>query len=183
MFTSGLGNILKKKNEEVEKKMEEEKKQKEEDEQVFKEIMDSSAFNQMNSWNSLPNSQKFKMIDVWSIIILMSNFLHFMSALLNIFPKLYEFKYQKILDLMFGLATFMIWMSLTMYLQFNDELNILPATVKIVSNSIIKNFIAAMPIMLGLCFFCMSFFGLCWRFNELDKSVIMLWAIWNGDEL
>ena len=70
-----------------------------------------------------------------------------------------------------------------MYLQFDDELNILPATIKIVNNQIMKQFIASFPVFLGLTFFCMSYYGMCWRFNDFDKSMIMLWAMWNGDEL
>jgi len=70
-----------------------------------------------------------------------------------------------------------------MYLQFDDELNILPATVKNVSLPIFKQFVSTLPIMIGIAYFCMSFFGMSWRFNSLDKSIIMLWANWNGDEL
>ena len=29
----------------------------------------------------------------------------------------------------------------------------------------------------------MSYFGYSWRFNNLDKSIVMLWANWQGDEL
>jgi hypothetical protein len=70
-----------------------------------------------------------------------------------------------------------------MYLQFDDDFNILPATTKIVFNPILQQFVQTVPIIIGLTFFCISYFGMCWRFNSFDKGLIMLWANWNGDEL
>jgi hypothetical protein len=37
--------------------------------------------------------------------------------------------------------------------------------------------------MIGIAYYGMGAFGETWRFNALDKSMVMLWATWNGDEL
>ena len=48
---------------------------------------------------------------------------------------------------------------------------------------IIAALISALPIIVGIAFFCMTEFGFVHRFSSLDQSIIMLWAIMNGDEL
>lgn len=52
-----------------------------------------------------------------------------------------------------------------------------------VSKPLAAQFVSTIPLMIGLSYFCMGYFGMSWRFNTLDKSMVMLWATWNGDEL
>jgi hypothetical protein len=80
-------------------------------------------------------------------------------------------------DLM-GLGTFLIWIGLTSFLKYDDEINVLPATVQNVSGPLLRQFASTFIIVIGISFFCMAFFGYSWRFNNLDKSVVMLWANW-----
>lgn len=82
-----------------------------------------------------------------------------------------------------GIGTFLIWLSLLKYFQYSQSFYILPATMLGASQVIMVALISAVPIIVGIAFFCMTNFGFCWRFNTLDKSIIMLWAIMNGDEV
>ena len=144
------------------------------------QIMKPTAeMQQLNSWGSLPIEQKLKLVDYWDFIIIASNFCHITSILLEIFP-VDESQFQTQL---MGLGTFLIWITLTSYLKYDDEINVMPATVMNVSGPLLRQFASTMPIVVGLSFFCMSYFGYSWRFNNLDKSIVMLWANWQGDEL
>lgn len=48
---------------------------------------------------------------------------------------------------------------------------------------ILAALVSAIPIIVGLAFYCMTEFGFVYRFASLDNSIIMLWALMNGDEL
>jgi len=93
------------------------------------EIMKPSSVKQLNSWSSLPFRQRLQVVDVWTLVTIVSNVFHFVGVILIMFPEFNSFKYQKLDDFMIGLGTFLIILSLTSYLQFDEALNILPATV------------------------------------------------------
>lgn len=66
---------------------------------------------------------------------------------------------RRLQGLIFGLGNFFLWVGITKYLKYSDSLNILPATIMGVWKAIIKQLIATLPIVIGLAFFMMSFFG------------------------
>jgi hypothetical protein len=145
--------------------------------------MKPNVVTEINSWGSLPLTQKLKIVDVWTMVITLANLMHIYAILIIFFPWLNNSMYGDPVDIYFGVGTFFIWLSMTMYLQFDDELNILPATVKMVSIPMLQQLISTIPIIVGLAFFNVSFFGHCWRFNNVPKSIMMLWSMWNGDEV
>lgn len=59
----------------------------------------------------------------------------------------------------FGVANFLIWIGMIKYLKYSKAFNILPATMMGVWKQIIKQMLATLPIVFGLAFFMMSFFG------------------------
>lgn len=122
-----------------------------------------------------------KMIDSWTIIIILSNLLHIFGILFEVIPDAVVFF--SYIELTMGLGTFLIWISLLKYFQYSQDYYILPATMMGAGQTIIVALVSVFPIIVGVAFFCMTEFGMVWRFNTLDKSIIMLWAIMNGDEL
>ena len=164
-FTGGVLNMMKKKNEEeVRQEQEALQKRKEEDEE-FAKIMDNKILQETNSWSSLPLAKKLQIMDMWAIVIMIANIFHIIGILTILFPHLIPLSTTSSSDTIFGFGTFLIWLSLTMYLQFDDDFNILPATTKIVFMPILRQFVQTIPIIIGLTFFCLSYFGMCWRFN------------------
>ena len=70
------------------------------------------------------------------------------------------------------------------YLKYSKAFNILPATMMGVWKQIIKQMLATLPIVFGLAFFMMSFFGSqSNRFMTFERSCIMIWSVWQSDEL
>jgi len=75
----------------------------------------------------MPFNQRLQIVDEWSLIIIIANVLHSIYVIILLFPK--DIKQSKgNMDLMFGLANFLIWVGITKYLKYSDSLNILPAT-------------------------------------------------------
>lgn len=85
--------------------------------------------------------------------------------------------------MLIGFGTFLIYLTLLKYVQYDHEFYVLPATMWRAGQVILAAFVSTLPIMLGLSFFCMTYFGSSDRFASLDRSVIMLWASMNGDEV
>ena len=82
-----------------------------------------------------------------------------------------------------GFGTFLTWISLTKYLQYSKSFSTFPATLIKAGQVTLMAAISVVPMMIGLGYFCTCFFGMSWRFKTLDGSVILLWALMNGDEV
>lgn len=139
--------------------------------------------NKMNTWSQLPWKKKMKMIDTWTIVIIISNWFHIMGVMFELSPQDQLKISNQTIELVMGLGTFFIWLSLLKYFQYSQQYYILPATMIGAGQVIMVALVSAFPIIVGLAFFCMTQFGYSWRFTSLDRSIIMLWCIMNGDEL
>lgn len=139
--------------------------------------------NMMDTWDTLPVWQRLKIIDLWTLVIMIANFCHFISSLMQLFPHLFKIESHYPADYVFGLGTFLIWISLTMYLQFDNKLNDLPFTAIKATSNVLRNLIQMLPIMVGLTCFNLGYLGTSWRFNSFQHGMIMMWANYNGDEL
>ena len=71
--------------------------------------------NQMNSWSQLPWTKKMKMIDSWTVIIILSNWFHILGIILQISPSEVINIYKSYIELLMGVGTFLIWLSLLKY--------------------------------------------------------------------
>lgn len=69
------------------------------------------------------------------------------------------FDLQSTITNIIGFGTFLKWLTITKYIQYDEELNILPATVMKVGLPIAQQFVATGPIVIGLAFFAMAYFG------------------------
>lgn len=136
---------------------------------------------ELNAWKEMPLKQKMKLLDYWTICIILGNLSHIFG--LFFFISAHDLINVKSMDQLIGLGTFFIWLSLTKYLQYSKKLYTLPATMYRAGIVILVASVSVLPIMIGLSYFCMSIFGLSWRFRDLSSSLIMLWALLNGDEV
>ena len=100
-----------------------------EKDQMNEFMMQIRENNQMNTWSQLPWSKKMKMIDSWTIIIILSNFFHIFGILFEIQPGTLINVYFSYIELCMGLGTFLIWLSLLKYFQYSQSFYILPATM------------------------------------------------------
>lgn len=130
----------------------------------------------------LPVKQRLKIVDAWTIVIMIANFFHIIVCIILIYPKVFSTDTHRVADALFGFGTFLNWISLTMYLQYYDELNDLPFTAMLTALPIMNQFIQTFPVIFGFSFYCMATFGTNTRFHSFQRSVIMLWSLWNGDE-
>ena len=87
---------------------------------------DKKSDKKLNSWQQMPFKQKMQLIDYWTVIIVISNLIHLFGVILEIQPDDEVISSYK--NNLIGMGTFLIWLSLTKYLQYNKELFILPAT-------------------------------------------------------
>ena len=71
--------------------------------------------NQMNTWSQLSWTKKMKMIDSWTIIIILSNWFHIVGIGLLLFPKEQNDTFKSTVELFMGMGTFLIWLSLLKY--------------------------------------------------------------------
>lgn len=128
-----------------------------------------------NSWSQLPLAQKLQIVDIWTLVIIASNFFHMVGLIFILFPNIKALQYYE--DLLLGLGTFLIIVSLQKYIQHYDDINVLPATGMIAFKPLVLQTISTIPIIVGLAYFLLSYFGYSWRFNSLYHSIIMLFAI------
>jgi hypothetical protein len=59
---------------------------------------------------------KFKIVDAWTLVVLIANFSHILATLIMVFPYTLQTNSHATGDLIFGIGTFLIWVSMTMYL-------------------------------------------------------------------
>lgn len=102
--------------------------------------MDDKILKETNSWSNLPLGKKLQIMDMWTVVIMLANIFHIIGTVTKMFPHLIVLRTTSLSDTIFGFGTFLIWLSLTMYLQFDDDFNILPATTKIVFTPILQQF-------------------------------------------
>lgn len=88
-------------------------KRKLQEEEQFASIMEN---NLVADWESMPLHMKFKVVDIWTLVIMIGNFCHGLSALMMILPKSFAVTSHTVPDQIFGVGTFLLWLSLTMYL-------------------------------------------------------------------
>lgn len=149
-------------------------------EEDFARILENDL---IGDWSSMPLKMKFKMVDAWSVVIILANINHMIGSAMYIIPSAFTQSSKHTPDIIFGLGTFLLWLSLTMYLQFDNKLNDLPFTVILVFRQTVCALLEILPLLFGLTFFFVSYLGTSWRFNSFQHGVMMLWANWNGDEL
>mmetsp|Transcript_10034 Transcript_10034/g.15271 ORF Transcript_10034/g.15271 Transcript_10034/m.15271 type:complete len:279 (-) Transcript_10034:836-1672(-) len=135
----------------------------------------------LNSWSQLPFKQKMRILDYWTLVVIFSNLLHILGAICVIIPDYFVNVASD--DLLIGLGTGLIWLSLMKYLQYSNAFYTLPATMLSAGYQILQAAVSAIPIIVGLAFCCMGFFGASWRFSSIHESIIMLFTIMNGDEV
>ena len=146
-------------------------------------MMDIKEQNKMNTWSQLPWDKKMKMIDNWTLVIIVSNILHIFGLMMELAPANLLGINFGFLNFLMGMGTFLIWISLLKYFQYSQDFYILPETMLSAGQIILAALVSAIPIIVGIAFYCMTEFGFVWRFSSLDNSIIMLWSIMNGDEL
>lgn len=148
---------------------------------------EGGGIQRLSTWDQLPWSQRFQLVDVWTISILLANGLHSVCCILFLFPKSFENETLinlRELYLFNGLATFIIIFTFTKYVEYNHKNNLFTETISVIQSPLIKMFVSTIPIMIGISYFCIGYFGMSsWRFRRLDTSMAMLWALWNGDEI
>ena len=127
------------------------------DKQMQKISKSVKEVNNLNTWSQMPWKQQMQIIDAWTFIIILGNILHmiFVVILLNPYQN-YDRRFQ---NAIFGFAIFLLWIGIIKYLKYSTSLNILPGTVMGVWKAIIKQMLATLPIVFGLGFFMMSYFG------------------------
>jgi len=107
--------------------------------------------------------------------------MHIIACFFYIFPR--WLIYLGTLKVLLGFGTFLVLLAITKYSQYDQRANVLPATVANTSGPMLRQLASTLPLMIGIAYYGMGAFGQSWRFNRLDKSMVMLWATWNGDEL
>ena len=73
----------------------------------------------MNTWSQLPWKKKMKMIDSWTVIIILSNWFHIFGIIVQIIPQNTMHIYSGSVELLMGMGTFLIWLSLLKYFQYS----------------------------------------------------------------
>jgi len=121
------------------------------------------------------------LIDYWTVVIIISNLCHFFGLMFLISPL--ELLSDEKKDLLIGLGTFLIYLSLLKYFQYSQEFYMIPGTMINSSKAIISAFVTFIPVFMGIGFFCMTNFGLYWRFKSLDYSCMLIWSVIQADEL
>lgn len=83
---------------------------------VMQEFMNQiKEDNNMNTWSQLSWTKKMKMIDSWTIIIIISNWFHIVGIGLLLFPKDQSDAFKSTIELFMGMGTFLIWLSVLKY--------------------------------------------------------------------
>lgn len=136
---------------------------------VMQEFMNQiKEDNNMNTWSQLSWTKKMKMIDSWTIIIIISNWFHIVGIGLLLFPKDQSDAFKSNIEFFMGMGTFLIWLSLLKYFQYSQDFYILPATMLGAGSIIFASLVSAIPIIVGVSFFCMTEFSFLSRFATLD---------------
>jgi uncharacterized membrane protein len=94
------------------------------------------------------------LVDYWTLGIILSNIFHIIGMTMIIFPDISSVLRQ--LDMIVGIGTALIWLTLTKYLQYSKEMYTLPGTMLGAGRQILLALISALPIFIGLAYFCVS---------------------------
>lgn len=121
------------------------------------------------------------LMDYWTVMVSVANFLNFCGLALYLAPETFLTEHYE--ETMIGVGTFLLYVSVMKYIQSSNEFYILPKTMITSSYHIFNALIAALPILIGISIFCMTFFSNSFRFRSFASSLIMLWSSMNGDEL
>lgn len=95
-----------------------------------------------------------KLIDAWTVIIILSNLFHFFGLIFVMIPA--DILPEKEIDVLMGLGTFLIYLSLLKYFQYSQDYYIIPATMISAGKIIMVAAITSLPMIIGLAFFCIT---------------------------
>ena len=73
------------------------------------------------------------------------------------------------------------WITIIQYLQYNDEVNLLTATLSSSFENLFMFLLGVMPFFIGFAYLGSTMFWKYKKFEDASSSVITLFSILNGD--
>ena len=132
------------------------------------------------AWESLTLNIKLRFISGWVIFNLIASILHILAGISGIFNGSIELNVQ---ETVIGFSCFFSWVGIVQYLKPNANAYTVGNTLSRAMNTLGPYILGILPIFLGFVFFAMSVLWKTGNYNSLAYSMILQFAMINGDSL
>ena len=131
-------------------------------------------------WKDLSFSDKAKLFNGWSLVILMSNFFQIFGAVLFVGRNLVPASnYQCFV----GFGASLAWISISKYIEYTQRYSSFTRTISHAAPSIFKHLINMLPFWIGFAMLGMCVFWSGFRFKDPHIAFFSLFCTMFGDEI
>ncbi|CDW79317.1 UNKNOWN [Stylonychia lemnae] len=131
-------------------------------------------------WENLRFSEKAKIFNYWSIVIVIGNFFQIFGSVMFLGRDIIPLMTQ---NLFVGLGNFLCWVSITKYVEHAPAYSFFSRTISYSGPDICRNLINVIPLFIGFAMLGMSLFWEGYRFRNPSIAFFSLYCIMMGDEI
>ena len=152
----------------------------------FKRMTMSSA-GETNHKIELINPEKYRLIakrriiSNWKIVMVLAHIIHMQASLLVLFPRR-EVDHTYIYRLQ-GLATLLLWLSLTKYLISSLDYSTFPKTIVASTSVVFNGVLGILPAAIGIAFFTTVNLYSIFRHKTFGEAFFTMFYTMNGDTM
>ena len=132
------------------------------------------------AWESLSLSTKLRFVSLWKLFALGGNICQILGAICGIFSGNIILSVQ---ESVIGFSCFFAWVEIVEYLKPNANAYTVGNTLTRAIHTLGPYIIGIVPIFLGFAFFAMSVLWKTGNYSSLPYSMILQFAMINGDSL
>ena len=142
--------------------------------------IDSLIVSEELDWSQLTYSDKLKLLNGWTFIVIIGDILQIVGCIFFITTN--EYSYERSGPLL-GFAAFFHWCAILKYISRLNAYNIVAATLANSWLLVCKSVLGILPLLFGFVLFGMCIFVQSNRFNTIPVSFYSLYALMNGDSI
>ena len=142
-----------------------------------------NEINWKKNWEELGFFEKMKFFDFWFTVSVAGHFFQLLGSLVSFLDDLvdYELVIFSYKQYLIGFSVMFAWITIIQYLQYNDEVNLLTATLSSSFENLFMFLLGVMPFFIGFAYLGSTMFWKYKKFEDASSSVITLFSILNGD--